>query len=276
MDEKIVQEYHDFYDIYCNKPVKEVLCEYVTVDGLEELEQGTSLYKWCDGSGKFHWRYFQLSPDYKRFVWFSHKKKLRNTQIYISNIKRIDDGLIYYSNSGGVRRDQRYFTQHLSKLAFTIYYMNNNFSNRRLTIVCKSYNELQIWKNCLKNLMFGEISRCKNIKIMIPSLSTNLGNCWNFKNDYACSRKLNKYKKLFNKLKKRSCKKYQFRKPGYNSLKEYDNNNNIDFSQLEQMLKDVKYYNEKCNYEKCKKILFFLDIELETLGVKIKRLNKNN
>jgi len=260
--EYINKKYPDLYDLLNNRSSykKEFPCEQKTINSLQYLQQGTSLYKYCISSGDIHWRYFQISPDTKKLVWFSNKKKFKNTQIFISDIINIDDGLI---------NDLDLYNRELSELGFTIYYnmpISNTYKTvSTLTLICKSYKELQIWKHGLRNLIIKGISKENTLDIDILLKCQDKGfkkYIENFDNDHKYSEKLNKYKKSFHDLKKKLyCRSY-----------EYISTLNTSFTTIHNDLDYLKKCIDKYNYVECAKIVWLLEIELNTLKIRVKVL----
>ncbi len=260
---RIYQKYPDLYNVFIGRKEMKTECVWEIVRGIDKLQKGTSLFKWRNSGGGFHWKYFQLSPDCKKLVWFSTSKKFVNTQISINNIRSIDEGFNYY--------DFQYFSDDLSDLGLTIHYMNQKSSANQLSVICKSYRELQIWKKCLEKLMVNDSNpdvkilvkyRSKSVKGKVPTLKNLISN---FDNNQKYSKYLTKCEKIFHKLKEKSC---ACRLLSYiHTLKE-------TFCYIDDELTELRHALDEHDYALCQKIAWLLEIQLQTLEEKVKVLNK--
>ena len=136
----------------------------VDLDVLEFMHRGTAFLKYGK-HGYPHFRFFQLSDDNQRLVWFSKSKKMKATQIELSNVTNIVMGQT-------TANFKRHRAPELVKSSFSIIYDNGK---KTLDLISKDPNEYKIWVDGLKSLVekcrhqdFLSLADLKEHKLHIP------------------------------------------------------------------------------------------------------------
>jgi len=97
-------------------------------------------------SGLPHIRFFQLSADLKRILWYTKSKKIDEAQISIESIQEISIG----QNS---ETFLKYPLRMLENFSFSIYYLRNNSTIlHTLDVTCKDEREFDLWVIGMKAL----------------------------------------------------------------------------------------------------------------------------
>jgi len=109
---------------------------------LIELHRGTALLKYPRHNGYPHFKYIQLSQDNTRIQWFSKRKQLNETCIYIKDIRRVVEGQ-------ETEVFQKFQQKVLEKSSFSVVYGNN----KTLDLAAKTVDETQLWVRTIKKLV---------------------------------------------------------------------------------------------------------------------------
>ena len=115
---------------------------------LDRMKNGETLLKYGK-FGKPKYKTFQLTKDNKSLIWFSAKKSINDTTIYIENIRKILIGdKANLNKSTKKNRD-------VVRASFTIYYGDPNTKLKdlkTLTVTAKNERIGLVWANGLKIL----------------------------------------------------------------------------------------------------------------------------
>jgi len=111
-------------------------------NALEELHRGTALLKYPRHHGFPHFKFVQLSKDNTKIQWFSKKKPLNETCIYIKDLREIIHGQ-------QTEPFKKYNQKSLDKASFSIIHSNKYLS---LDVVAKSIDEALMWVKTLNYL----------------------------------------------------------------------------------------------------------------------------
>lgn len=133
-----------------------------TDDCLKILIEGDSFNKLTKNSN-LHWRYFKLTPDFQRLMWFSKNKYLQHSEIIIKNIRKIEPLNSHYL-----------LNSYSAKLGIHIKYSPRKYKVgelKTLNILAKDFKQYQIWFKTLEQLSLkyhNSFSNDLKFKIIIP------------------------------------------------------------------------------------------------------------
>jgi len=109
---------------------------------LDELHRGTALLKYPRHSGFPHFKHIQLSQDNTRLQWFSKRKNLNETCIFMKDVRYVIEG----QETEVFKKFQQKI---LEKSSFSIVYGGN----KTLDVAAKTVDEAQIWIKAIKKLV---------------------------------------------------------------------------------------------------------------------------
>mmetsp|Transcript_40427 Transcript_40427/g.64821 ORF Transcript_40427/g.64821 Transcript_40427/m.64821 type:complete len:508 (+) Transcript_40427:2038-3561(+) len=111
-------------------------------NALEELHRGAALLKYPRRSGFPHFKHVQLSEDNLRIEWFSKRKSLDETCIYIRDIREVVRGQ-------ETEVFKKFHQKTLEKSSFSVVY---GHQYKTLDVAAKSIDECEMWVKCLLKL----------------------------------------------------------------------------------------------------------------------------
>merc|ERR1712218_617456 len=111
-------------------------------NALEELHRGAALLKYPRRSGFPHFKHIQLSLDNLRIEWFSKRKSLNQTCIFIKDIREVVRGQ-------ETEVFKKFHQKTLEKSSFSIVY---GHSYKTLDVAAKSIDECEMWVKCILKL----------------------------------------------------------------------------------------------------------------------------
>lgn len=162
---------------------------FVEIEPLRHIESQVAIKYMLIGSnllkhrknGLPHIRFFQMSADLKRILWYTKSKKIDEAQIPIELIQEI---LIGQKSTTFLK----YPLRMLENFSFSIYYLKSDKTLHTLDITCKDEREFDLWVIGIKSLhthLSGKIinknnllshSRCYKEQIE----NGNIGSCTKF------------------------------------------------------------------------------------------------
>ena len=111
-------------------------------NALEELHRGAALLKYPRRSGFPHFKHIQLSEDNLRIEWFSKRKNLDQTCIFIKDIREVVRGQ-------QTEVFKKFHQKTLEKSSFSVVY---GHSYKTLDVAAKSIDECVMWVKTLLKL----------------------------------------------------------------------------------------------------------------------------
>jgi hypothetical protein len=104
------------------------------LDVLKYMHKGTPFLKYGK-RGYPHFRQFQLSSDNMRLVWYSKQKKMKTTQVHLSDVDDIRTGQT-------TPNFERHRAPELARSSFSLIYRNRR---ETLDLIAKDPNEFKLW-----------------------------------------------------------------------------------------------------------------------------------
>jgi hypothetical protein len=120
---------------------------------LHELHRGSALLKYPRRSGFPHFKHVQLSKDNLRIQWFSKRKTLKETCIWIKDIRDVVQGQ-------DTEVFKKFHQKTLEKSSFSIVYGHRYAT---LDVAAKSIDECEMWVRSLRKLV--ELHKSKSVDI---------------------------------------------------------------------------------------------------------------
>ena len=248
------------------------------VDAIKEMKKGASMLKY-GRKGFPHFRRFQISNDLTRLMWYSRKKSLKDTTLYVKDMKDV--------LSGQQTEVFKQCTQKtLEKASFSIVYGSKL---KTLDLVAKSAEEGQLWTKGLKGLIKAnkqkKLHKVIQILVDVPYqdiTKTKYRQCSDaekekylkqHKNNPDLIANIEAQKDLSKKMFINICKLMKLN----NVLKSSEYNNlSLLVSEIEQRIEEIEYglNNKTADLADLKRDVWVLKVDCTVIEEKLKVLSK--